>query len=213
MNSAASRQVVMPPMPEIGRPRVSGCAGDLGHHVQRDGLHRRAAIAAMAALAVDHREGREIVEIDVGDRVDRVDQADRIRPARFAAMAGGGSSVMLGVSFTMQGMRLYCLHPAGDHLDIFRHLADGRAHAAFGHAMRAAEVQFDPVGLGILDLFQDVLPVGFLAGHHQRNDQRPVAPLALDLLDLRRFTSSGRSVISSMLFRPSRRRSAPQIAP
>ena len=39
-------------------------AGDLGHHVQRDRLHRRAAIAAMRALAVDRRLRREGVEID-----------------------------------------------------------------------------------------------------------------------------------------------------
>jgi hypothetical protein len=81
MNSAASRQVVTPPMPEIGRPRVSGEPGDLGHHVQRDGLDRRAAIAAVAALAVDRRLGRKGVEVDVGDRVDGVDQADRIGAA------------------------------------------------------------------------------------------------------------------------------------
>ncbi len=35
----------------------------------------------------------------------------------------------------------------------------------------------------------------------------------LTALISRRFTSSGRSVISSMLLRPSSRRSAPQIAP
>ena len=35
-------------MPEIGRPRVSGVARDLGHHVERDRLDRRAAIAAVA---------------------------------------------------------------------------------------------------------------------------------------------------------------------
>ena len=55
MNSAASRQVVMPPMPEIGLPRGLGVAGDLGDHVERDRLDRRAAVAAVAALAVDAR--------------------------------------------------------------------------------------------------------------------------------------------------------------
>jgi hypothetical protein len=49
--------------------------------------------------------------------------------------------------------------------------------------MRAAEVEFDAVGLGILDRFQDVLPIGFLTGDHQGNDQGAVFPLALDLFD------------------------------
>ena len=41
-----------------------GIPGDLRHHMQRDGLHRRAAIAAMGALAV-HGGGRgHLVEID-----------------------------------------------------------------------------------------------------------------------------------------------------
>jgi hypothetical protein len=80
MNSAASRQVVMPPMPEIGRPR-SRIAGDLGHHVQRDRLHRRAAIAAMRALAVDHRLGREVVEIDAVIELMVLIRRHRIRAA------------------------------------------------------------------------------------------------------------------------------------
>ena len=64
MNSAASRQVAMPPMPEIGMPGVSRIAGDLRHHVQRDRLHRRPAIAAMGALAVDRRRRRHQIQID-----------------------------------------------------------------------------------------------------------------------------------------------------
>ena len=43
------------------------------------------------------------------------------------------------------------LAPARHHLDVFRHLADGRAHAALAHAVRAAEIQLDAVGAGLLD--------------------------------------------------------------
>ncbi len=64
------------------------------------------------------------------------------------------------------------LAPAHDHLDIFRHLADGRAHAALAHAVRAAEVELDAVGAGLLDQRQDGLPGVLLAGHHDRDDQR-----------------------------------------
>ena len=41
MNSAASRQLAMPPMPEIGRPNF-GIGRAALHHVQRNGFHRRA---------------------------------------------------------------------------------------------------------------------------------------------------------------------------
>ena len=47
-----------------GQPVGFLVARDLGHHVERDGLHRRAAIAAVAALAVDRGLGREGIEVD-----------------------------------------------------------------------------------------------------------------------------------------------------
>ena len=68
-------------------------------------------------------------------------------PPLCAARAGWRMSVMLGVSLTMTGMRVCCLAPARHHLDVFRHLADGRAHAALAHAVRAAEIQLDAVGV------------------------------------------------------------------
>ena len=74
--------------------------------------------------------------------------------------------------------------PARHHLDIFRHLADRRAHAALAHPVRAAEVEFDAVAAGLLDLLQDPLPARLLAGHHQRDEEAAVRPVALDPLDL-----------------------------
>ena len=84
-------------------------------------------------------ESTEVIEL-IG-----VDQADRIRPARFCRPGRIAMSVMLGVSFTITGMRVYCFAPAGDHLDIFGHLPDGGAHAALAHPVRAAEIQLDPI--------------------------------------------------------------------
>ena len=144
MNSAASRQVSMPPMPEIGMPWRLRVAGDLGHHVQRDRLHRRAAIAAMRALAVDRRRrapsGRDrpsVIELMV------LISETASAPPCLAARAGVRMSVTLGVSLTMHRHARVLLAPARDHLDVFRHLAHRRAHAALGHAVRAAEIELD----------------------------------------------------------------------
>ena len=42
------------------------------------------------------------------------------------------------------------LHPLGDLAGVLGHLADRRAHAALAHAVRAAEVQLEAVGAGVL---------------------------------------------------------------
>ena len=44
------------------------------------------------------------------------------------------------------------LDPFRDHACIVGHLSDRRAHAALAHAVRAAEVQLDAVGAGVLRL-------------------------------------------------------------
>ncbi len=105
-------------------------------------------------------------------------------PPALAARAGARMLVTFGVSLTKTGMRVRGLAPARDHLDVLGHLAHGRAHAALAHAVRAAEIELDRVGAGLLDPGQDGLPAGLLAGHHERDDHRPVGPVALDLLDL-----------------------------
>ncbi|MPL84611.1 hypothetical protein SDC9_30576 [bioreactor metagenome] len=161
-----------------------GVTRDLAHHVQRDRLHRRAAIAAMGALAVDHRLGAEVVEIDRGHRFDRVDQADRVRPAALGGQRRRQDRSDIGRQLHDAGHARILLHPAGHHLDVFGHLPHRRAHAALGHAMRAAEVQLDAVGAGVLDMAEDRLPALLVAGHHQRHHERPVGIVALDRLDL-----------------------------
>ena len=159
-------------------------AGNLGHHVQRDGLHRRAAIAAVAALAVDHREGREGIQIDIGDRFDRVDQRHGIGPAAMRRDCRRQDRGDVGRQLHDAGHAAVLLDPACHHFDVFGHLPHRAAHAAFGHAMRAAEVQLYPVSPGILDARQDVFPRVLITGHHQADDHGAVGPVTLDLLDL-----------------------------
>ncbi len=193
--------------------RGSPVARDLRHHVERDGLHRRPAIAAMAALAVNRRHRREIVEIDGDDGRDGVDERHGIRSALL-----GGARRIADVGDVRRQLHDHrharvLLAPARHHLDVLRHLADRRAHAAFAHAMRAAEVKLDAVApvsstFGRM-AFQDCSVHGTMietimarSGHSR-----------FTFLISWRFTSSGRSVMSSMLLRPRSLRSAPWIAP
>ena len=84
--------------------------------------------------------------------VDRVDERHAVGAALLRrARRRTVMSVTFGVSFTSTGMFGDLLHPAGDHLDVLGHLADGRAHAALAHAVRAAEVELDAVGAGVVD--------------------------------------------------------------
>ena len=161
-----------------------GVARDLGHHVKRDGLDRRAAIATMAALAVDRGLRAEIIKVDTDDRGDRVDQAHGIRPALLRRARRIADIGDVGGQLHENGHAGVLLAPARHHLDIFRHLAHGRTHAALAHPMRAAEVQLDPVGASLLHQRQDRFPRLFFARHHERDDHRAVGPVALDLLDL-----------------------------
>ena len=78
-------------------------------------------------------------------------------PAR-AARPGLRMSVTFGVSLTRTGTVGLLHDPFGDHLHVLGHLADGRAHAAFAHPVRAAEVELDPIGAGVVDAPDDVVP-------------------------------------------------------
>ncbi len=120
---------------------------------------------------------------------------------------------MLGVSLTTTGMRVLRLAPARDHLDVFGHLAHGRAHAALGHAVRAAEIELDAVGTGLLDPGEDRLPAPSVQGTMSETRSARSGQLRLTSLISRKFTSSGRSVISSMLLKPITRRSWAWMAP
>ena len=129
---------------------------------------------------------REGVEIDVGDRVDGVDQRHRVG----AAVLGGAGRVAdvgdVGRQLDDDRHAGRRLAPARDHLDVFRHLADGRAHAALAHAVRAAEIELDAVAAGVLDRFRIAFQFGSSQGTISETTSAAVRPVALDPLDLLR---------------------------
>ena len=120
-----------------------------------------------------------------GDGVDGVDERDGVGAAllgRARRLADVGD---VGRQLHDHRHAGVLLAPARDHLDIFRHLADRRAHAALRHAVRAAEIELDRRRRSVSStcgrmIFQRILG----ARHHQRDDHGAVGPVALDLLDL-----------------------------
>ena len=211
-NSAASRQVVTPPIPLIGRPAISGRARNFRHHVQRNRFDRRAAIATMCALAVNRRFRREKVKINRRDRVDRVDQRS---PHRATAFHRGLSrladmSVIFGVSLTITGMRVLALTQR-----VTISMYSGTCPTALPiprSDMPCGQPKFSstPSATGVFHQRQNELPWLLFAGHHQRHYHRAVwIQSRLTALISCKLVSSGRSVINSMLLRPNKRRSAP----
>ena len=137
----------------------------------------------MRAEAADVRLGNESFQIDLSDAVDRVDQRDGIA----ASSAGGASheSHIGDVRRQLGDDRNFCdfLDPADNRFSHFWILADGGAHAALAHPMRAAEVELEAIGAGIFGAFHEFMPV-FARIHHQRCDHGVVRPALLDLGDL-----------------------------
>ena len=95
------------------------------------------------------------------------------------------------------------LHPLGDHARILGHLPDRAAHAALAHAVRAAEVQLQPVGARVFGPLHDVVPRLALRLHHQRRDHRVLRIALLHLGDFAQvhLDAAGR-VMSSILLSP-----------
>ncbi len=60
--------------------------------------------------------------------------------------------------------------PLNYHACNFRVLTNGSAHATFGHAVRAAEVEFEPMCAGVLHLFYEFVPTVFIVVRHERNN-------------------------------------------
>ncbi len=167
-----------------GQARSFGVAGDLGHHVQRNRLHGRAAVAAVAALATGAGRHGQGVGVHTHDGVDGVDQAHCIcAPAlgRTRRVADVGD---VGSQLHDDGQLAVLLAPLGHHLDVLGHLAHCCAHAAFAHAVGAAEVEFDGIGAGVFHAGQYGFPACFLAGHHERDDHGSFLPVALHFGDL-----------------------------
>ncbi len=105
-------------------------------------------------------------------------------PPFFTARATVRMSVMLGVSLTSTGRAGDLFDPMRDLLGVLGDLADGRAHATFGHAVRAAEVQLQTVGAGVFGALHDVVPRLGFGLDHQRGDDGILGIAALDLGNL-----------------------------
>ena len=152
-------------------------------HVQGDRLHSRAGIAAVAAVAADVRHGGPGVEVDPDQRADGVDEGDPVGPGG-PGRAGRRSDVRhVGGELDEDRDRGLLHHPLGDHLDVLGDLADRGAHAAFAHPVRAAEVEFDAVGTGVVDPADHVVPGLGLGLDHQRDDHGLAGVPPLDVGD------------------------------
>ena len=103
----------------------------------------------MRGLAVDVGARLEGVEVDAGDGVDGVDGGERVGAAALGGARGHADVGDVGRELDDDGSARGFLHPLGDLLAVFGHLADGRAHAALAHAVRAAEVELEAVGAGV----------------------------------------------------------------
>ena len=162
---------------------------------------------ALALLAQRLRLAR-VYLLDPDDRVDGVDQRDRVGAAALGRLGRLADVGDVGRQLDDHRHAGMLLAPARDHLDIFRHLADGRAHAALGHAVRAAEIELDAVGAGVLDPRRgSPSRLSSSQGTISETTRARSGQRRFTSLISRRFTSSGRSVISSMLLKPITRRS------
>ena len=138
----------------------------------------------MCSHAVSCRVHRQGVVIDAHDRIDRVNERHRVGTAVFCGFGGRQYVGDIGSQLYNDRYARRGLGPLGCHLDVFRNLADRGAHAAFGHAVRAAEIEFDRVGAGILDHGHVLRPDLRVHRKHHRDHQSAVGPVALDLPDL-----------------------------
>ena len=110
MNSAASRQVVMPPIAEIGRPAHSRSRAISDTIESAIGLtagpHMPPCVPLPSIASAGVIASRSIAMIELIVLMSETASA----PPFFAARAGLLMSVMLGVSLTMTGMRVCALH-------------------------------------------------------------------------------------------------------
>ena len=91
-------------------------------------------------------------------------------------------SVMFGVSFAITGIVAASITQPIIVSATSGLLADGRAHAAFAHAVGTTEVQLDAVGAGIGRAFHELMPV-LARVDHQRGDDRVIGPAFFHLGD------------------------------
>src|SRR5262249_15790455 len=165
--------------------------GDRRDHVQRDGFDCRAAVPTVAAPPGHRGTGSIGIKIDANQAVECVDQGDRISPAGFGGPRHVGDVCHIGRELHDHRRARYFFYPAGNHGGVLRHLAHGRAHAAFAHAVRTAEVQLQHVGAGGFGPAYDVMPGFELRFDHQRCDHRVLGETLLDFRNLAQVCFDG----------------------
>src|SRR5215207_917151 len=156
--------------PADGRDRKPSCCRrtrNLSDHIQGNRLYSTSAITAMSCLSVGMRPRGHLIEVDSHDRVDRVDKRHGIGPPSSGSLGGLSYVGDIGRELHDNRHARVGLAPSCDHFDIFGNLADSRAHAAFGHAMRTPEVELYPVCTRIFNPSQDCFPIALLARHHE----------------------------------------------
>ena len=92
-------------------------------------------------------------------------------PPPTAARPMAVTSATFGVSLTITGTVATSLTQPVIISGILGHLADRRAHPSLAHPVRAAEVQLDPVGPGVLGPLGDLVPGLAPRLDHQRDEQ------------------------------------------
>ena len=83
------------------------------------------------------------------------------------------------------------LDPLGNHAGVIGHLADGGTHAAFAHAVGAAEIQLEAVGARVFGALDDVVPDLAFGIHHQGRDHGVMRVAFLDFGDLAKIGIDG----------------------
>ena len=151
--------------------------------MQRDRLHRRAAVAAVARAPADHGVRHHPIQVHADDALDGVDQRQPVRPRLDRRDPGLEDVADVRRQLNQHRHGRVLDRPAGHRLEHLGLLPDRRPHAAFAHAVRAAEVELDPVRAVIDHGLDDVAPV--LPGlDHQRRDQGMPGVLLLHLAHL-----------------------------
>src|SRR2546426_3555860 len=157
---------------------------ELTDHAQRnwfDGLRR---VAARHRVAFDRRHWAKRVQIDAYNGENRIDGRDADRAAAHGSQRGfldvGNVRRHLGPDGNLRDFG----HPACDlfgQIWMFAHL---RSHLAFGHAMRAREVELECIHARVLDHARQFLPAALFILFHDRGYQHMIRILLFDLAKL-----------------------------
>ena len=213
MNSAASRHVPMPPIAEIGLPIMSGWRAISDTMLSAMGLtagpQYPPCVPLPSTVGIGAMLSRSMAVIELIVLISDTASA----PPRNAASAGLRMSVMLGVSFTMHGMRV-CF---------FTHDATISMYSGTWPTAEPMPRSDMPCGQPKFSSTASapVSSTGFRISRQDASSHGTISETIIARSGQSRFTwrisarltASGRSVISSMLLRPATRCPFHEIAP